>query len=335
MTDRLLWFPDDVAAGFLEASIGEAVVLSGPARGRMRVPEKAAVHLWVKCPVRGLGLLSEDAVTSIKLEKKAATDADFSRLSHLTGLRELKASKSHQVGDAGLAGIGSLRRLRDLDLYASAVTDAGLAHIAGMAHLEKLHLGSTRVAGPGLAHLVGLQKLTYLKLDDTGVGDESIPHLLRLSALQRLTLDETRMTTGGLARLRAGLPALRQLYMPRPGRRLAGERARAAVLAILVRRLRPERPGVASPEDELREVLPTGSRIAEIRRDGQSPKAVDWRLDDLDVAAIWLPKLGTGCALRIVTPAGLDVWVPWLRSRGRTDRRRARSTPVAPRVAFH
>lgn len=335
MTDRLLWFPDDVAAGFLEASIGEAVVLRGPARGRMRVPEKAAVHLWVKCPVRGLGLLSEDAVTSIKLEKKAATDADFSRLSHLTGLRELNASKSHQVGDAGLAGIGSLRRLRDLDLYASAVTDAGLAHIAGMAHLEKLHLGSTRVAGPGLAHLVGLQKLTYLKLCDTGVGDESIPHLLRLSALQRLTLDETRMTTGGLARLRAGLPALRQLYMPRPGRRLAGERARAAVLAILVRRLRPERPGVASPEDELREVLPTGSRIAEIRRDGQSPKAVDWRLDDLDVAAIWLPKLGTGCALRIVTPAGLDVWVPWLRSRGRTDRRRARSTPVAPRVAFH
>ncbi len=158
---------------------------------------------------------------------------------------------------------------------------------------------------------------------------------LRLSALQRLTLGETRMTTGGLARLRAGLPALRQLYMPRPGRRVAGERARAAVLAILAGRLRPERSDAVSPEEELRVVLPTGSRIAEIRRDGQSPKAVDWRLDDLDVAAIWLPKLGTGCELRVVTPGGMDVWVPWLRSRGRTDRRRARSASVAPRVVFH
>src|SRR5437016_3579521 len=57
MSDRVLWFPDDVAVGFVEASIGEAVVLRAPARGRVRVPAGAAVHLWVKCPVRGLGLL--------------------------------------------------------------------------------------------------------------------------------------------------------------------------------------------------------------------------------------------------------------------------------------
>jgi hypothetical protein len=41
MTDRVLWFPDDVAVGYVEASIGEAVVLRGPARGRLSVPEKA------------------------------------------------------------------------------------------------------------------------------------------------------------------------------------------------------------------------------------------------------------------------------------------------------
>jgi hypothetical protein len=158
---------------------------------------------------------------------------------------------------------------------------------------------------------------------------------LRLSALQRLTLSDTRMTTRGLARLRAGLPALRNLYMPCPGRRVAGERARAAVLAILARRLRPGRSDAVSAEEDLREVLPAGSRIAEVRRNGLSPTAVDWGLDDLDVAAFWLPKLGTGWELRIVTPGGMDVWVPWLRSRGRTDRRRARSASVTPRVAFH
>ena len=75
MTDRLLWFPDDVAVGFLEASFGEAVVVSAPARGRIRVPAEATVHLWIKCPVQGLGLLNRDDVTSIKLEKKTATDA--------------------------------------------------------------------------------------------------------------------------------------------------------------------------------------------------------------------------------------------------------------------
>ena len=87
--------------------------------------------------MRGLGLLRPDAVDSIQLDKKTATNADFGRLAHLTGLRRLNASKSHDVGDAGLEAIASLRGLRALDLYASAVTDAGLAAIAGMAHLAE------------------------------------------------------------------------------------------------------------------------------------------------------------------------------------------------------
>ncbi len=290
MADRLLWFPDDWAAGFLEATLGDALALACQARGRIRVPGGASLHLWVKCPVRGLSLLNEDDVATIRLEKKTATDADFSRLAHLTALEELNASKSHKVGDAGLAAIASLRRLRALDLYASAVTDAGLAHIAGMAHLER-----------------GLQRLTYLKLDETGVGDDSVPHLLRLSALERLTLSGTRMTPLGLAKLQAGLPGLRELFMPDPGRRLAGERARAAVLGILARRLCPETDGVASPEEELRTMLPNGSRIAGIRRHGEPARETSWALDNLDLMVSVLPAIGTGYDLRIVTPNGMDV----------------------------
>jgi hypothetical protein len=268
MIERVLSFPDDVAVAFLQARVGTAVVLHAPARGRMRVPDGASVHLWVGCPIRGLGMLRADDVASIQLDKKVATDADFARLAHLTGLRELNASKSHAVGDAGLAAIALLRRLRVLDLYASAVTDAGLAHLAGIPELENLHLGATRVAGPGLAHLVGLQRLTHLSLHDTEIGDEAIPHLLRLRALQKLVVAGTRITTSGLARLRAGLPGAREVYMPSPGRRVARGRARSAVLAILARRLRPDPGDGASPEQELRALLPRGSRIAEIRVDG-------------------------------------------------------------------
>jgi hypothetical protein len=322
MSDRVLWFPDDIAIGFVEATIGEAVVLAAPARGRLNVPAGAHVHLWLRCPVRGLGQIHADDVTSIRLEKKTATDDDFARLSPLTGLRELNASKSHAVGDAGLAAVAGLRRLRELDLYASCVTDAGLAHVAGMPELEFLHLSDTGVAGPGLVNLVGLQRLRYLKLDETGVGDECIPYLLRLTALERLTLTGTRITTRGLARLRAGLPRLRDLHMSEPGRRVALERARAAVLGILARRIRPRRGSEVATEAELRALLPRGSRIVEIRYEGRGPRTMGWELDDLDATTILLRRLGNGFDLHIVTPDGLDEWIPWLRPRGRGDRRR-------------
>jgi hypothetical protein len=329
MSERVLWFPDDVAIGFVEATIGESTVLAAPARGRVRVPLAARVHLWLRCPVRGLAEIRADDVHSLQIEKTTATDDDFARLAHLTELRELKASKSHDVGDVGLAAIAGLRRLRELDLYASRVTDAGLAYIAGMPELEFLHLSSTRVAGPGLAHLVGLQRLRYLKLDETGVGDECIPLLLRLTALERLTLTGTRLTTGGLARLRAGLPRLRDLHMREPGRRVAQERARAAVLGILARRLRPRRGAEPATEDDLRALLPRGSRIAEIRGEGWPTRDLGWVLDDFDTTTFMLRHVGVGCDLRLVTPDGRDEWIPWLRPRGRADRRR---TPARTRV---
>jgi hypothetical protein len=327
MSDRILWFPDDVAIGHVGATIGSATVLSAPARGRLRVPTAALVNLWLRCPVRGLGEIHADDVHSIQLEKKTATDEDFARLGHLTGLRRLNASKSYAVGDAGLAAIAGLRRLYELDLYATRVTDAGLTHLAGMPELEFLHLGETGVGGPGLTHLVGLQRLNYLKLDETGVGDECVPRLLRLAALERLTLTGTRMTTGGLARLRVGLPSLRDLHMREPGRRVAQERARAAVLGILARRVRPWRGAGLATEDDLRALLPRGSRIAEIRQEGRGACPLDLTLDDLDVTAIMLRRLGIGWDLRLVTPDGQDEWIPWLRPRGRADRRRTAALP--------
>src|SRR5262249_54100360 len=74
-------------------------------------------------------------------------------------------------------------------------------------------------------------------------------------------------------------------------------------------------------------ILPPGGQVAEMRWRGGA-QAVGWPLDDLDRAAALLATVGDGCDLRIVSPGGLDVWIPWLRSRGsdrRGERRRRRS----------
>jgi hypothetical protein len=323
MNDRVLAFPDDVAVGHVSARVGETWVVGAPARGRVGVPTGAEVHLWVSCPVRGLGMLRGDDVYALSLSKKAATDADMGRLAHLTGLRELHASKSHDVTDAGLAALAPLRRLRVLDLYGSAVTDDGLLPLSGMPELEHLHLGRTRLNGRGLVCLAGLQRLRILSVEDTDVDDAAVRHLVALRALRRLALSGTRVTTWGLAELSAGLPALDELWMPRPGRRVARERAQAAVLAILARRLDPALGPDASPEEALRALLPAGSRLVEARFGGGPPVALGWELEKLDVVAASLPRLGVGTDVRIVTPNGLDVWVPWLRAR-QGDRRRRR-----------
>ncbi|HZM28427.1 MAG TPA: hypothetical protein VFB89_13855, partial [Gemmatimonadales bacterium] len=313
MADRILHFPDDVSVGFFYAYVGSTAVKSGDARGRVSVPERPDVHLSLSCPIRGLGQLRPDDIATIAIQKKSAKDVDFSRLSHLTGLLELNASKSHDVGDAGLAAIAPLRRLRSLDLYASAVTDAGLVHLSGMVDLEHLNLGATRVKGPGLAHLVGLQRLSYLTVDR--IGDDGVPHLLRLRGLDRLVLRETRLTEDGVARLRAGFPGIRELYVE-PSEKYSRARAwaREGVLAVLAGRLRS---GAAwdLPDTALRAMLPVGSRIAEIWREGSVPRAVGWSLDDLDRIASTLGTLGPGYDLRIVTPMGMDFWIPWLRAR--------------------
>jgi hypothetical protein len=329
MADRILHFPDDVSVGFFSAYVGSTTLKSGAARGPVSVPERADVHLYLTCPIRGLGQLHADDIASIEIHKKSAKDADFSRLSHLTAIRELRASKSLDVGDAGLAAIAPMRRMRELDLYATAVTDAGLVHLSGMVELETLNLGNTRVSGPGLAHLVGLQRLSYLTLG--GISDDAVPHLLRLRGLNRIVLRQTRLTEDAVARLRAGFPAIREFFVDfSHEHRLAREWGRNGVLAILAGRLR-HGSSRDLPRNELRATLPVGSHIAEVRRDGSVPRVVRWSLDDLDRIASTLGTLGPGYDLRIVTPTGGDFWIPWLRPR-RRDRRRGMIGPSKGRV---
>ncbi len=326
MKERVLAFPDDVDVGTVVAYRGNQIqALQGPARGSVRVPAGLEVWLFPFCPVRGLSLLAPDDIHGIRTPKHDVTDEDLGRLSHLTGLRQLCCSKSPLLTDAGLASLAP-QRLKDLDLYRAAVTDAGLVHLAGMIELERLHLGCTRVKGPGLALLAGLPRLRWLSLEETDVDDSAVPHLLRFRSLRRLAIGGTRLSAPGVRALRAAIPE--EVAARDPGRRLARERSRAAVLRILVRRLMPDLPPDSPVEEALRRLLPPGSVVAEARDAGDEPVKLDLPLADLDEVALILARWSLGGDLRIVTPAGLDVWIPWLRRRGR-DRRRVRSAGSA------
>jgi hypothetical protein len=200
-----------------------------------------------------------------------------------------------------------------------------------MAHLEYLHLGLTGIQGPGLACLAGLQRLQTLSVEDTDVDDASIPYLARLTALKKLALWGTRVSTRGLASLRAALPNA-EISMRDAGERLARELGTRGVLRILLRRLEPDTPAPEDPEARLAELLPPGSVISQWRLHRGAPACkVNMSTDDRFRLAILLGR--SGGDLRIVTPDGRDFWVPWLRPRG-GDRRRAlasetRSTRVA------
>jgi len=317
MRERLLIFPDDLAAGHLWALRGEDTILSVPARGHIRVPPDTPVDLAVTSPIRGLYNLAPDAIRDLWVPKKTTTDEDLAHVSHLTGLRSVHASKARLVTDRGVAHLARLRRLQWLDLYQAAITDDGLVHLAGMVRLERLHLGWSRVHGPGVRYLAGLQRLVWLSLEDTDVDDAVVPHLLALRSLRKLAIWGTRLSTKGLATLRAGLPGC-TVVMNDPGQRLARERARRAIMALLASRLRPDVRRKLS-DAEIRSLIPPGSRLVGIGVLGSQRTAMKKGLDigDFDVASRWLGHLPLDRDLHIVTPNGLDVWVPWLRPRGK------------------
>lgn len=319
MSDRVLIFPDDDEVGRVHTWSGSEH-RSVPARGRVHVPAGASVTLCPASAIRGLESLRPDDVQTVHLESWRPTDDDFARLAHLTGLVYLIASKSQKVTDRGLAAIRPLRRLRELDLYHSSVTDEGLRHLAGMVELREVHLGATRVEGPGLRWLAGLPHLEKLNLHDTDIDDAAVPLLLAFRGLQRLCVCRTLLSVKGLAALRAGFPHLAwDLHERAAGQRLARERVRRAVRRILAGRILPHLPEGTALGHELAAV-----RVFAIRRPGGTVVPLNEGLEDEQaVIARYLAGQPFGSDLRVVGPGGLDVWVPWLRSRG-SDRRAAR-----------
>jgi hypothetical protein len=321
MKERVLLFPADQEVGWVLAYRGEECVLRMPARGEVRVPLGTQVILQPKPPVHGLYDLAPDDIFHVEVRKKSGTDNDLRHLAHLTGVRNLDCSKSHAITDAGVAHIAGLRELRELDLYWTAVTDASLEAIGRMHQLTHLHLGLTKVTGPGVVHLARLQKLWRLSLECTTVDDSVVPILATLSSLRRLALWDTRITVDGLARLRAALPNC-SVELPEP---VPNDMAPDGVRDLLLGRVQAALRGQGHEgidRELLLECAITGMR-------GESgviePFKEPWRVAK---ALRGLARFEVGMDLHVVGPAGVDVWVAWLRRRGE-ERRKASRKVVA------
>jgi hypothetical protein len=341
MSERELLFPEDLTVGWIAIGRGEEWLADLPARGRVRVPPGAAVHLAPFAPVRGLASLAPDALHAVRMQKRTTTDGDLQRIGHLAGLHALRCSKAPAVTDAGVAHLSGLRALRDLDLYATSVADAGLAPLARMAHLRHLHLGMTRVLGPGLRMLVGLQRLEWLSLEETDVDDTVVPHVAAMRALKTIAVWGTRLSTRGVAELARALPEAR-IVIHETGHRLARERALRAVLSILVRRIAPTSAAGVDPRQALARLLPPGTRLG-WSAPGFALRPLAVPPEQVSVLASCLSRLPAGSTLRFVTPDGREVWIPWLRRRlagrrasdARRGGRRTGDLSSAQAVTFH
>jgi hypothetical protein len=69
-----------------------------------------------------------------------------------------------------------------------------------------LTLADTPISDTGLAHLRGMTSLGLLELRGTRITDVCVVLLATLTGLTELDVSETRVTSDGVARLKAALP---------------------------------------------------------------------------------------------------------------------------------
>jgi Leucine-rich repeat (LRR) protein len=144
------------------------------------------------------------------------SDADFEKLSRLTGLEVLDISGEYsQATDKGLAHLGMLSNLKTLRLGAPLASDAGFAFLASLPRLEDLSLRG-RISDASLQHLTGASKLRGLFLDRGRVQGPGLEHLRGLKELSTLSLNRNKLTGPGLEHLGA-LPNLRSVDLSANG----------------------------------------------------------------------------------------------------------------------
>lgn len=86
-------------------------------------------------------------VSTVKLEKSRAQDADLAALGSLTHVEAVYLPDS--ITDAGLVHIEPLTSLVRLDLQKTQVTDAGLEHLKGLANLKAVYTFGSKVTDQG------------------------------------------------------------------------------------------------------------------------------------------------------------------------------------------
>jgi Leucine-rich repeat (LRR) protein len=136
-------------------------------------------------------------------------------LASLRAAHGLEALSLNSVGVTGetLSWIGTLKNLRELELYGGKFNDDGLLKLAGLSKLKLLMLSSNRqLTDRGVAVIGNMPELEKLYLCGTGITDKSLAGISRLKQLIRLDLCHTGISEAGLATL-AGMPKLAELTL--------------------------------------------------------------------------------------------------------------------------
>ncbi len=167
----------------------------------------------------GLATISSlDQLRALSIEFCGSLTGDgLVHLRKLTGLRGLSLRQTgfgNRFDGTIVEHIAPLKRLKVLDLFATAVDDNALVHLASLVELRELELSLANVTDPGLVHIAGLPHLEKLALDShAGFGkpiitDEGLKTIARLETLEYLSLVGARVTAAGVRELESALPRL-------------------------------------------------------------------------------------------------------------------------------
>jgi hypothetical protein len=149
-------------------------------------------------------------VVAVDLTGTPAKDDDLGVLADFPDLERAKLG-TPDITDAGMKHVAVLKKLRWLDLEASAVGDDGIAALAGLESVEDISLKRTGIGDAAFAALARMPNVKHIRAAQTYVSDAGLEHLKGKANLVVLDLrDCPTISDAGLAHL-AGLSKLRDL----------------------------------------------------------------------------------------------------------------------------
>lgn len=154
-------------------------------------------------------------LTELYLNLTDVTDDGLEHLRRMVNLDTLGLQNTRTT-DEGLRKIAALPKIIKLELDGTLVTDSGVRHLQNLSNsLETLLLNNTRITDEGVRQLIPLKQLKTLSLDHCIVTDQCVEHLKQMKSLRNLSLLDWMVSQEARAELKAALPELKIVSLPR------------------------------------------------------------------------------------------------------------------------
>lgn len=191
----------------------------GEARGRVRLPASARVYLnlnWYGAShLDFLDRLAPDDLSFLDMSNGGrgfeTSDAEFVRLSRLTGLRGLDL-ESTDAAVLAMTAIGKLPELESLNVGTTAVTSGDLACLSKMKKLQVLIISHNTLSDQALTYIKDLKDLRVLYGNRCGFTSAGLANIAKLTNLYRLRLGTSAIDDAGVEKL-PPMPHLTELGM--------------------------------------------------------------------------------------------------------------------------